>query len=241
MDYARIYREFIADRLGKQPEAPEYFERHHILPRALGGGNEAENLVRLTPEDHFFAHLMLAKIHGGRMWAGVLCMARMDNSKEQRRISSLLSLRPLVGLARRKYAQHRAQAQLGVKVRQKRAAYTIHHVSGETMTGALSDLAEWTGVSIASISRLANRKQGMTYNGWFMFHEEREKALLAKRETGIANFGEAKGGNRRAVKCNETGLVFKSIAEATKAVGVPVKNAFKPGRSSAGGFTWSYV
>lgn len=31
MDYARIYREFIADRLQKQPESPEYFERHHIL------------------------------------------------------------------------------------------------------------------------------------------------------------------------------------------------------------------
>ncbi len=72
MDYARIYREFISDRLAKQPEAPTYFERHHIIPRALGGGNGPENLIRLTPEDHIFAHILLAKAYGGRaMWAAV--------------------------------------------------------------------------------------------------------------------------------------------------------------------------
>lgn len=64
MDYARIYAEFIADRLAKQPEKPAYFEVHHIKPRSLGGGDEPENLIRLTPEDHYFAHLCLAKAKG---------------------------------------------------------------------------------------------------------------------------------------------------------------------------------
>ena len=74
MNYARIYAAFIDDRKAKQPQAPDYFEKHHIKPRCLGGGDEPENIIRLTPEDHFFAHLLLAKIHGGRLWAPIAFM-----------------------------------------------------------------------------------------------------------------------------------------------------------------------
>ena len=70
MDYQRIYSEFIADRKAK-PKPEGYTERHHILPRSLGGGDVAANLIDLTAEDHFFAHLLLAKIHGGGMWFAV--------------------------------------------------------------------------------------------------------------------------------------------------------------------------
>lgn len=74
MNYARVYAEFIRDRLSKQPQAPDYFEKHHIKPRCLGGGDEPENIIRLTPEDHFFAHLLLAKMHGGALWAPIAFM-----------------------------------------------------------------------------------------------------------------------------------------------------------------------
>ncbi len=72
MNYHRVYSEFIADRLNTQPVKPAYFERHHILPRSLGGGDEASNIIRLTAEDHIFAHLLLARAHESRdMWAAV--------------------------------------------------------------------------------------------------------------------------------------------------------------------------
>ena len=74
MNYARIYQDFISDRQNKQPSKPDYFERHHIVPKSLGGTNEKTNLIRLTPEDHFFAHLLLAKIHGGKLWAPIAFM-----------------------------------------------------------------------------------------------------------------------------------------------------------------------
>lgn len=74
MNYARIYAAFIDDRKAKQPQAPDYFEKHHIKPRCLGGGDEPENIIRLTPEDHFFAHLLLAKAHGGHLWYALQAM-----------------------------------------------------------------------------------------------------------------------------------------------------------------------
>lgn len=40
-----------------------YSERHHILPKCLGGTDDASNLVRLTAEEHFVAHQLLVKIY----------------------------------------------------------------------------------------------------------------------------------------------------------------------------------
>lgn len=81
MDYERIYREFIADRKGK-PKPEGYTERHHILPRSLGGGNEPENLVDLTARDHYFAHCCLAKVRGGKMWSALFAVANMAKTDE---------------------------------------------------------------------------------------------------------------------------------------------------------------
>ena len=75
MNYSRIYEDLIADRRANPPSEDEYYEVHHILPRCMGGGDEPENLIKLRPEDHFFAHLLLAKVHGGSMWAAVRIMA----------------------------------------------------------------------------------------------------------------------------------------------------------------------
>lgn len=40
----------------------EYCEVHHILPRSCGGMDLSENLVRLTPEEHYRCHSMLPEI-----------------------------------------------------------------------------------------------------------------------------------------------------------------------------------
>lgn len=42
-----------------------YGEQHHIVPRCLGGGDDADNMVRLTAEEHYVAHQLLVKIHPG--------------------------------------------------------------------------------------------------------------------------------------------------------------------------------
>jgi hypothetical protein len=42
-----------------------YIEKHHIIPRSLGGSNSKENLVKLTAREHFVCHLLLTKIVTG--------------------------------------------------------------------------------------------------------------------------------------------------------------------------------
>jgi len=40
-----------------------YVERHHIVPRCIGGTDEKSNLVELTPEEHYVAHQLLVKMY----------------------------------------------------------------------------------------------------------------------------------------------------------------------------------
>lgn len=42
-----------------------YAEKHHIIPSALGGTNEKDNIVKLTPREHFICHLLLTKMTTG--------------------------------------------------------------------------------------------------------------------------------------------------------------------------------
>ena len=69
MDYRRIYNAFVADRLAKcsGKEKRLGMERHHIVPKCMGGTNDSSNLVNLTYSDHMFAHLLLARIYGGKL------------------------------------------------------------------------------------------------------------------------------------------------------------------------------
>jgi hypothetical protein len=39
-----------------------YSEIHHIIPKSLGGSNRKENLVKLTPKEHFICYRLLPKM-----------------------------------------------------------------------------------------------------------------------------------------------------------------------------------
>lgn len=42
-----------------------YTERHHIIPKSLGGSNKKDNLVMLTAREHFICHWLLTKMVDG--------------------------------------------------------------------------------------------------------------------------------------------------------------------------------
>lgn len=63
MNYQKIYDNLI--RRGKDRILPSfvYREKHHIIPKCLGGLNNLDNLVELTAEEHYVAHQLLVKLH----------------------------------------------------------------------------------------------------------------------------------------------------------------------------------
>ena len=81
MNYGRIYDELI--ERGKNRILEGYYEVHHIVPRCLGGDDSKDNLVNLTPEEHYVAHQLLVKTnpnHRGLVFAAaMMCVDRTTN------------------------------------------------------------------------------------------------------------------------------------------------------------------
>ncbi len=51
---------------GKKRILIGYKEKHHIIPKSLGGNNSKDNLVELTAREHFIVHMLLCKFTTGR-------------------------------------------------------------------------------------------------------------------------------------------------------------------------------
>lgn len=166
MDYERVYREFIADRRGREHLLEGYTEKHHILPRALGGGDEPENLIALTPEDHFFAHLVLAKAHGGKMWNALFAMAYLvtpGRTKHRKKFQ----LRFQFGFIRRRLAEHYREILSGSDgLLSSKVSRTLRSFDGREVSGNRFELEEQTGVTRQQISAVLCGAK-MSAHGWY--------------------------------------------------------------------------
>lgn len=84
--YNKIYNDFIQKRKARKNITTDFYEEHHVIPKSLGGTNEKTNLVKLTPREHFFAHLLLAKITEGidqiKMTHALKFMSDVGSSKK---------------------------------------------------------------------------------------------------------------------------------------------------------------
>lgn len=93
MNYEKIYNKIIDYR--KLNPYNGYTEEHHILPKALGGLDDVDNLVRLTAREHFICHYLLTKMYevGSFEWhkmnhAFIIMKSRSSN--QQRYFNSRL-------------------------------------------------------------------------------------------------------------------------------------------------------
>lgn len=61
MNYKKVYEVIIHNR--QLNPCDGYIERHHIIPKSLGGGDDSGNIVALTAREHFVCHCLLAKMY----------------------------------------------------------------------------------------------------------------------------------------------------------------------------------
>jgi hypothetical protein len=86
MNYSKIYNSIIEKAKIRQNDC--YVEKHHIIPKCLGGSNEKENLVELTAREHFICHWLLAKQHNTKQLWNAFSMMCIGAKKHHRYISS---------------------------------------------------------------------------------------------------------------------------------------------------------
>jgi hypothetical protein len=84
--YTKWYFNIISNAQNR--DISDYFEKHHIIPKSLGGSNKQANLVNLTAREHFICHWLLTKMTIGdarhKMLAAVHRMMVQKNSKQAR-------------------------------------------------------------------------------------------------------------------------------------------------------------
>lgn len=73
--YRIIYDKLIA-RAKQCPITTGYTEKHHIIPRSLGGTNQASNIVKLTGREHYIVHLCLVRFTTGNARFKMVCAAK---------------------------------------------------------------------------------------------------------------------------------------------------------------------
>ena len=186
MNYSNVYNKIIDARISIP--AVGLIEKHHIVPRSLGGGNEKTNIVSLTPREHFICHHLLARIHGCPMWAayflmsnpktnsarGVKVTSRQYQTARKNFVSHMSTMR---GEKNGHYGMiHSDEAKK--KISNIRKKYTLKkhpkainsnlewtNRNGETFSGSHFDLSDFANINHDALRRVAKGTL-LSYKGW---------------------------------------------------------------------------
>ena len=63
MNYLKIYNQIIDRANQRTLEKDTYIEKHHIIPKCIGGTNDSDNIVKLLAREHFICHWLLCRIY----------------------------------------------------------------------------------------------------------------------------------------------------------------------------------
>lgn len=143
MNYAEHYSKLISKGIMREfkrrsenvSNTGTYYEQHHILPLSQGGLDDNSNLVKLTPKEHYLAHLLLWKMGEENEIFSVECFLNDSiNPRRPQRYGQFhwkRWLRKAVAYQRAKNV--RAQARINLCKRFNRAVEQIDAVYVETL------------------------------------------------------------------------------------------------------------
>jgi hypothetical protein len=100
-------------------------ERHHILPKSLGGNDCKDNLVNLTPREHYICHLLLTKFTVGVARQKMsYALHRLTNKKNE-----VIRSSKMYEIIRREHSAMLTLKQTGVSYRDRCGKSHAHPIS----------------------------------------------------------------------------------------------------------------
>jgi hypothetical protein len=206
VNYQKHYDLLIERGLNRSITA--YTERHHIIPKCLGG-KDAGNIVRLTPEEHYVAHQLLVKLHPNEpklvYAARKMCHGRKSNK--------------WYGWLRRKYAEAVSRRVVSQETRAKFSA--LWSGSGNPMFGKPSPRGRLG--KKASNDTIIKQAQGVKLH-WARNRDDRMRTI--KRGENHPLFGTKASDETRAKlsasrKGNKNGMYGRSAISGRRWVNGP--------------------
>lgn len=158
----------------KQRTLSGYKERHHILPRSLGGGDDETNLVNLTAREHFICHILLVKMttgnHRYKMMCAIMRMSKKDTLKSR-----------TYQWVKEEFAKEISRLHSGKKLPETHKANIGKSIKGrkqnpEWIRKRTTDV--WTGRKhkAESLEKMSQSHKGISRSGWN--HTEETKIKL---------------------------------------------------------------
>jgi NUMOD3 motif-containing protein len=182
-----------------------YTERHHVRPRCMGGGNERENLVRLTAEEHYVAHQLLIKIYPDipyLVFATIMMAGRCSNNKVYgwlRRLANGHSVSTATQAGHVKTEAHRRNLS---KARAGRTFAPHSEVTKRKMSlahiGKLRSVAHRANLSAALRGKVKGPLDEATKAKLSAALKGKAKSLEHNRKVGDANRGKIRTAETRA-------------------------------------------
>jgi hypothetical protein len=87
--YTKWYYNIVNNR---QQFPAEFGEKHHIIPKSIGGSNQKTNIVCLTAREHYICHRLLVKITAGincqKMWLALDCFTKSIQDRSGFKVNS---------------------------------------------------------------------------------------------------------------------------------------------------------
>lgn len=165
MDYKKVYDLIVQKDRDLQKDI--YTERHHIIPRSLGGSNKKDNIIRLTAREHFICHLLLTKIYpeGSIEWIKMFKAFNMmlfrHGSNQQRYINS-----HWYAYFKENYSKAQSLAQLGVNNTCYGSRWMIHPNTKEVKKVCKEEVDKYQNLGFIfgrSPKRLSKVNGGIVY------------------------------------------------------------------------------
>lgn len=86
MNYQKIYTSIITK--AQLRKTIEYGEKHHIVPKCMGGTNDHNNIVKLSYREHFLCHWLLCRIYPNNHKLLAAFSKMLQSTKTNQRIVS---------------------------------------------------------------------------------------------------------------------------------------------------------
>lgn len=77
--YYKWYTTIIKNAQNRELPINEYTEKHHIIPKCIGGTDELDNIVVLSAKEHFICHMLLTKCVSDNKIKYALVMMTLSN------------------------------------------------------------------------------------------------------------------------------------------------------------------
>jgi hypothetical protein len=259
LNYIRIY-ENIIDRAENQNrvriKGGQIYEKHHIIPKSVGGLNYKGNLVLLTPKEHYICHRLLVEIYkntqfSDKMYYAMWCMINGSGNQKRHSTSSRI------------YDKLRNEIILSKKIERfdNRKPILQYDLSGNFIKryGSIKEASMFVGVNRRCIENSV-RKKSKTGSGFIWRYESDGFNLKVdpiinntsgRKKGGIAwnkglKFSVGCNNKKKVYQYNLDGFLIKEwdcISKASNELKInrsAIENCCLGKSKSSNGFIWRY-